>query len=107
MASIPVFVPVLGTPKVPGMRVCTRCVMDTTDPEIAFDSDGVCNHCHDYESLTRQTVFSGEEGLRRLQTFAADIQRIGAGKRYDCVIGVSGGVDSTYVAYKVKQLGLR
>ena len=89
------------------LRVCVRCVMDTTDPDITFDAAGVCNHCHDYDQLVRAQVFGGAVGQRRLEELVATIKREGAGKKYDCVIGVSGGVDSTYVAYKVKQLGLR
>ena len=88
------------------LRVCTRCVMDTTDPNITFDVKGVCNHCHDCDRMTQGT-FGGEDGQRRMEVIVATIKREGAGKKYDCVIGVSGGVDSTYVAYKVKQLGLR
>jgi N-acetyl sugar amidotransferase len=88
-------------------RVCSRCVMDTTDPDIRFDAGGVCNHCHDYERRVREEVFTGEKGRQRLQTIVDEITREGAGNPYDCVIGVSGGVDSTFVAYKVKQLGLR
>ena len=107
MAAIPVFAPTPSTTKVPGLRVCTRCVMDTTDPEITFDADGVCNHCHDHDRMARQLVFSGDDGRRRLDEIVTRIKRDGAGRRYDCVIGVSGGVDSTFVAYKVKQLGLR
>lgn len=81
--------------------------MDTTDPDIAFDAAGVCNHCHDYDRLVATAVAGGAEGERQLAAIVEQIKRDGAGKKYDCVIGVSGGVDSTYVAYKVKQLGLR
>jgi N-acetyl sugar amidotransferase len=81
--------------------------MDTTDPDISFNSAGVCNHCSDYDRSVRETVVAGAEGLRRLDELVSVIKRSGKGKRYDCVIGVSGGVDSTFVAYKVKQLGLR
>lgn len=88
-------------------KTCSRCVMDTTDPDIRFDADGVCNHCHEYDRRAREEVFTGEDGRRRLQAIAEKIKRDGAGNQYDCVIGVSGGVDSTFVAYKVKQLGLR
>lgn len=91
----------------PATRVCTRCVMDTTDPEIRFDAQGVCHHCLAYDEGLRTQVFSGEEGRRRVGEIVARINRDGAGKRYDCVIGVSGGVDSTFVAYQVKALGLR
>lgn len=89
------------------LRVCVRCVMDTTDPDITFDAAGVCNHCHDYDQLVRAQVFGGAEGFRRLDEIVGRIKRDGAEKKYDCIIGVSGGVDSTFVAYKVKQLGLR
>jgi N-acetyl sugar amidotransferase len=88
-------------------RMCTRCVMDTTDPDIVFDGIGVCNHCHTYDRMVREYVVDGDEGLRQLDKLAEKIRKDGKSKKYDCVIGVSGGVDSTYVAYRVKQLGLR
>lgn len=88
-------------------QICTRCVMDTTDPDIIFDEEGICNHCHTYDELMRGRAFSGEEGKRRLDEIVKKIKKEGKDKKYDCVIGVSGGVDSTYVAYKVKELGLR
>ena len=89
-------------------QVCTRCVMDTSDPEIQFDEQGVCNHCHDYDRLIRQRVIQGEAGLNYLERLAGKIKRDGRGKPYDCLLGISGGVDSTYVAYVAKtRLGLR
>ncbi|GJQ37208.1 MAG: LPS biosynthesis protein WbpG [Anaerolineaceae bacterium] len=88
-------------------QMCKRCVMDTSDPEITFDENGVCNHCHTYDRLVREHIVDGEAGRQRLEKLVADIKRAGQGKQYDCVIGVSGGVDSTYVAYLVKKLGLR
>lgn len=97
--------PILGS--LPGVRVCTRCVMDTTDPDITFDADGVCNHCHTYDRLVAATVRTGADGERQLAAAVEKIRRDGEGKEYDCAIGISGGVDSTFVAYKVKQLGLR
>jgi N-acetyl sugar amidotransferase len=81
--------------------------MDTSDPDIEFDENGVCNHCRAYDKMVKGRVFTGDEGKRRLEQISAKIKKDGAGKKYDCVIGVSGGVDSTFVAYKVKQLGLR
>lgn len=91
----------------PERRICTKCVMDNTDPEITFDSVGVCNHCHSYEANIRRYVRSGEAGRQFLVRKVAEIKAAGQGKLYDCIIGVSGGVDSTFVAYRVKQLGLR
>ena len=81
--------------------------MDTSDPEIEFDSLGVCNHCRTYDQNVKRFVFSGEEGRLKLNKIVLEIKDAGKGKRYDCVIGVSGGVDSTFVALKVKELGLR
>jgi N-acetyl sugar amidotransferase len=81
--------------------------MDTSDPDIRFDSEGRCNHCTIFLQRMAAEVFPGEEGQRRLAPLVERIKRDGAGKEYDCVIGVSGGVDSTYVAYAVKQQGLR
>lgn len=84
--------------------VCTRCVMDTSDPEITFDEHGVCNHCRRYAELAAREV-RREPG--ELERFVREIKQAGARKEYDCVIGVSGGVDSTFVAHEVKRLGLR
>jgi N-acetyl sugar amidotransferase len=88
-------------------RICTRCLMDTSDPEIVFDAQGVCNHCHDHDRLMTQKVVAGKAGEVYLQKLVEDIKHAGRGKPYDCLIGVSGGVDSTYVAYLVKKMGLR
>jgi N-acetyl sugar amidotransferase len=88
-------------------RVCTQCIMDTSDPEITFDEAGVCHHCHDYARRVASEVYSGASGKQRLAKAVAQIKRDGEGKKYDCILGLSGGVDSTYVAYVTKQLGLR
>jgi N-acetyl sugar amidotransferase len=88
-------------------RVCRRCVMDTTDPEIAFDEDGICNHCHGYDRTIKEQVLGGDRGKERLELISTKIREDGRKKEYDCIIGVSGGVDSTYVAYAVRQIGLR
>jgi len=81
--------------------------MDTTDPDIRFDAAGVCNHCHRCDELVRSRVVPESERQQRLDALVAEIRAGGAGKSYDCVIGVSGGVDSTYVAWLVTHLGLR
>jgi len=88
-------------------RICTRCVMDTTDPDIIFDEEGVCNHCHSYDDQIHRHVFSGELGKAKVFELAEKIKKEGKGKPYDCIIGLSGGVDSTFTAYTVKKLGLR
>ena len=88
-------------------RICARCLMDTSDPEIVFDEQGVCHHCHDYDRQIAQKVLGGEAGRNYLEALVEKMKQDGRGKDYDCIIGVSGGVDSTYVAYLVKQMGLR
>lgn len=89
------------------LRVCTRCIMDTTDPDITFDAAGVCNHCHRYDRVAAQRLIPLDQRSEKLKALVEEIKTAGAGKDYDCVIGVSGGVDSTYVAWLVKELGLR
>lgn len=88
-------------------KICTRCIMDTSDPYIEFDENGVCNHCRKYDMRAAKELTIGEEGKQKLNLIAENIKQDGRGKEYDCVIGVSGGVDSTMVALLVKKLGLR
>ena len=88
-------------------QLCKRCVMDTTDEEITFDENGYCNHCNKYFELAPKTLRHGQEGSKELTNLIESIKGKGKSKDYDCIIGLSGGVDSTYVAYRVKQLGLR
>lgn len=88
------------------LRTCNRCVMDVSDPDIRFHDDGTCNHCNDF--LAQRSRFaSGPDLDRRLEGMVAEMKAQGHGKQYDCVVGVSGGVDSTYVAFVAKELGLR
>ncbi len=88
-------------------RICTRCIMDTSDPEITFNEQGVCNHCVRYDNELHKRVFIGEVADVKLKNVVSKIKKHGKGKEYDCIIGVSGGVDSTYVAYLTKQLGIK
>jgi len=81
--------------------------MDTTDPNIRFDENGICNHCHEYDKIIKEHTFTGEEGSRKLQELVHEIKQAGQGREYDCLLGISGGVDSSYTAYLAKQLGLR
>ena len=80
--------------------------MDTTDPEIMFYENGYCNHCTQALKKLR-SLPSGQEKANKLSTLVQEIKEKGIEKKYDCIIGVSGGVDSSFVAYTVKQLGLR
>jgi N-acetyl sugar amidotransferase len=77
------------------------------DRSIEFDSLGICNHCRRYDELITTRTLGGAAGKTALDQIVGRIRRAGRGREYDCIVGVSGGVDSTYVAYLVKQLGLR
>jgi N-acetyl sugar amidotransferase len=81
--------------------------MDTTDPKITFDENGVCNHCTGYFERRSQFILPEEEKKQRLDQILTEIKEAGKDKKYDSILGVSGGVDSTYMAYKVCELGLR
>lgn len=89
-------------------RQCSLSVMDTIqDPDINFDENGICNYYHEYKEGERKAVHKGEEGKRDLEQIVNRIKEDGKGKPYDCIMGLSGGVDSSYVAYLCKQYGLR
>ena len=85
---------------------CARCVLDTTIPNIRFDDKGVCNYCKIHDDLEKEFP-RVEEGQKCLEVLVQKIQSKGKNKPYDCVVGVSGGRDSTYTLYLAKQLGLR
>jgi N-acetyl sugar amidotransferase len=80
--------------------------MDTTVPDIRFDTSGVCNYCRLHDALDKAYP-QGEEGRKYLLQQVEDMKRKGRNKRYDCIIGVSGGTDSTYLLHLAKELGLR
>src|SRR4030042_1028106 len=88
-------------------KICKRCIMDTTDPDIQFDGEGVCNHCRNYEITASRNLDCREVGNQKFERLVNKIKKDGEGRKYDCLIGLSGGVDSTYLAYLAKKLGLR
>ena len=88
-------------------QICTNCVMDTTDSLIKFDANGVCEYCNNYYSNILPNWHYDDRGRRELMSIFTRIKREGSGKDHDCIIGLSGGVDSSYVAYLAKQFGLR
>lgn len=88
-------------------QVCTHCVMDTTDPNISFDANGVCNHCLRYEAYA-STLGDAATRATKLDEIVRTLKRAGRNRDYDCIMGLSGGVDSSYLAhFAVKTLGLR
>lgn len=87
-------------------NTCSRCVMDTTDSNIKFDEQGVCNHCHSFEKVTQKYWFPNSEGLVKLDQITKSIKSERSGLKYDVLMGLSGGVDSSYLALKMKEYGL-
>ena len=84
-----------------------RCGFDTTIPGIRFDKNGVCNFCQSHDALLQ--YYPQDENIRRqrLKELIEQIKHKGRRKKYDCMVGVSGGTDSTYTLYLTKKLGLR
>lgn len=89
-------------------QVCSRCVMDTTDSDIQFDEHGVCQRCREYEERILPDWNHGKGHESELQQLITKIKKSGEGKKYDCILGLSGGLDSTYMLHlAVKEWGLR
>ncbi len=89
-------------------QVCTHCVMDTTDSKIVFDENGVCDHCLDFEQNVKPNWHTDERGDAELKKIIAKIKEDGKGRDFDCIIGMSGGADSSYLLHvAVKEYGLR
>lgn len=89
-------------------QVCTNCVMDTTDSAITFDESGVCDHCRDFEQNVKPNWHYDEHGRAQLAAMLDQIRAAGKGKDFDCILGLSGGLDSSYMLHLlVKEFGLR
>lgn len=87
-------------------RECVRCVMDTSDPEITFDGEGRCNHCTGFEAAARGAA-AGPVDPEAFGRVMASLRASGRGRPFDAVVGVSGGVDSTYCLWLARSAGLR
>jgi N-acetyl sugar amidotransferase len=89
-------------------QICVHCVMDTSDPDISFDNHGVCDYCNNFRESIMPNWHPDERGEKELAALAERIKRDGLGKDFDCIIGLSGGLDSSYAAYIAKEkMGLR
>jgi N-acetyl sugar amidotransferase len=88
-------------------QVCTRCVMDTTDSKIRFDADSVCDHCLTFDRDVKPNWHTDARGERELRALVQRIKAAGQGKDFDCIIGMSGGIDSSYLTYIATEFGLR
>ncbi len=89
-------------------QICTNCVMDTTDTKITFDDKGVCDHCNRFYKNILPNWHTDEKGWESLQKIVKKIEKEGEEKDFDCIMGMSGGIDSSYLTYIAKEkLGLR
>lgn len=87
-------------------KICNRCVLDDSVPDIEFNKDGECNYCELHDKLSEAFPNDGR-GKEILEEMFAKMKKDGEGKEYDCVVGISGGVDSTYLIHLAKSYGLR
>jgi N-acetyl sugar amidotransferase len=89
-------------------QICTNCVMDITDSNIVFDEKGVCDHCNTFYEDILPNWHTDGKGWQKMESIVAKIKEEGKGKNFDCILGMSGGVDSSYLLYlAVEKLGLR
>ena len=89
-------------------QICKCCVMDTTDADITFDSNGVCMRCNEYKERIEPEWNHGKGHEKELQDLIASIKKSGEDKEYDCILGLSGGLDSSYMLHlAVTEWGLR
>ncbi|MDU1414751.1 MAG: N-acetyl sugar amidotransferase [Clostridium sp.] len=88
-------------------RICKRCIMDTSDHNIKFDEKGYCNHCNDALKSKEYSFFEGEVGEKKFKEMISKLKEAGKGKKYDCVVGISGGIDSSYLAYLLSKENVR
>ena len=92
----------------PSYKICTNCIMDSSDSSIRFDKLGVCDYCNNFFNNILPNWHTGQKGEKKLLKIVDQIKFKGKGKDFDCIIGLSGGLDSSYLTYiTTKVLGLR
>jgi N-acetyl sugar amidotransferase len=91
-----------------GYQICSHCIMDTSDPIVMFDVQGRCDYCNNFETIIKPNWQTDNRGHTQLMRMADNIRAANNGRDFDCIIGLSGGLDSSYVAYLAKEkMGLR
>lgn len=89
-------------------QICTNCVMDTSDSAIVFDQNGICDHCRTFHTKIKPSWHTDRRGAQALGDLVEKVKAAGKGNDFDCIIGMSGGIDSSYLTYIAKEkLGLR
>lgn len=87
-------------------QICSRCLMDTSDPDIIFDAKGYCNHCTNYLDTLSKHAYKPKISKNQWEAILNNVKNKANNKKYHCVVGISGGVDSCYVAHLCKEYGL-
>jgi N-acetyl sugar amidotransferase len=89
-------------------QICSRCIMDTSDSQISFNSIGLCDYCYNFDTVIKPAWYTDSRGEQALEKLAQKIKEDGKGRDFDCIIGLSGGLDSSYASYIAKEkMGLR
>lgn len=88
-------------------QICSKTIMDTSDPEITFDNNGICNYYYEYQRKAKRLLLPKKEQKQKFNEIINHIKEEGKSKAYDCLIGLSGGVDSSYIAYLAGEMGLK
>ena len=84
-------------------QICKNCVMDTTDSKITFNNEGICDHCQTFYKDIKPKWDTGEKGNQKLLKIVDKIKKEGKNKDFDCIMGMSGGIDSSYLLYMMKE----
>ena len=88
-------------------QICKECVMDTSDSQIVFDDEGVCDHCKNFKNTIKPNWITDEQGQLQLEKITRQVKRASKNSEFDCIIGLSGGIDSSYLTYlAVEKMGL-
>lgn len=89
-------------------KICSFCIMDESDPHIVFDAGGVCHYCHNFNDAIKSSWHTDEIGANALELLAHTIRQRSKGNDFDCIIGLSGGLDSSFATLVAKEkMGLR
>jgi hypothetical protein len=84
-------------------RICSKCIMDTSDAGITFDARGWCDYCNNFHTNILPNWHTDKRGQAEIDRMVAKIRKDGEGREYDSLLGISGGVDSSYLAYLAKE----
>ncbi len=87
----------------PSQKICSNCVMDTTDTKITFNNEGMCDHCQTFYADIKPKWDTGEKGNNKLIKIVDQIKKEGKNRDFDCIMGMSGGIDSSYLLYIMKE----